>query len=56
MGNNRDPGTQLVQCPNYSVCQTMVHAVKRGLEHQYGVWDPNKGKNGEMVYKTCSGG
>lgn len=44
---------QLMECPNFSVCQTMVRASRRGLEHKYGVYDHEKG---EIVYKTCSGG
>lgn len=47
------PSGGLMQCPNYSTCQTMVKAAQRGNPHKYGVYDPDKDA---IVYKDCPGG
>jgi hypothetical protein len=48
---------QLMQCPNYSVCQTWVKAANRGNPHKYGVTEWNEAtKQDEIVYKDCNGG
>lgn len=44
---------QLMQCPNFAVCQTWVQASKRGLPHKYGVYNPVLDK---IVYIDCPGG
>jgi hypothetical protein len=46
-------GNQLMQCPNFNTCQTMVRANQRGNPHKYGVYDSARD---EIVYKDCSGG
>jgi hypothetical protein len=46
-------GNQLMQCPNFNTCQTMVRANQRGNPHKYGVYDAARD---EIVYKDCSGG